>query len=503
MLRSPSWLLIPVVFALASVVVAFSSVPKPRRQVTTRTVEWHEDLDAAIQIAKRTGKDVLVNFTARRNCHACELLKRQVLIQAEFLAYVGPRFVLVEIDKSMLEDDATKAAKLRRMEAWQFQYRAGSVPTVFLLDQSGRPYGITHHRDGGPVKFVEFLEQCRATRQQRDGLLSDAQSLAGRSRAIKLDEALDAVAKVLTDDITLDEPPLMAFYSTEVNEILRLETGADSPLRPKYIQLQQEVAEAQARNALSQKFDEIVESGGNDAAIKYADELLREATDPSLRRRLKRYRRVYLEWADRFQEALVETRDQMLDPELAAKERHWLEDREKFNLGRLGRNEEALAIIERWIAEAGDDRNQRRIAFQEKGQFLISKQGDKAALAFEQAAELSDEGSEEWWENKGMAAWRWLLHKDHQRAASAHEALLRRSDLAADFKPHLLLRLIESLLALGKHDQAEDLHAKFRQAIADCPKDLLAAEDAKWLLNRCEQLFSETSKSNTRSYSDR
>ena len=158
MLRSPSWLLIPVVFALASVVVAFSSVPKPRRQVTTRPVEWHEDLDAAIQITKRTGKDVLVNFTARRNCHACELLKRQVLIQAEFLAYVGPRFVLVEIDKSMLEDDATKSAKLRRMEAWQFQYRTGSVPTVFLLDQSGRPYGITHHRDGGPVKFVEFLE---------------------------------------------------------------------------------------------------------------------------------------------------------------------------------------------------------------------------------------------------------------------------------------------------------------------------------------------------------
>lgn len=350
---------------------------------------------------------------------------------------------------------------------------------------------------------MEFLEECRAVRQPRDEFLIDAQSLTGRPRAIKLDEALDAVGKVLTDDVTLDEPPLMTFYSTEINEILRLEPSADSPLRQKYARLQQELVVAQARNALSQKFDEIAESGGNNAAIKYADELLQEATDPSLRRRLKRYRRVYLEWADRFQEALEETRDQMRDPELTAKERHWLEDREKFNLGHLGRDEEALAIIDRWILDAGDDRNQRRIAFQEKGQFLINRAADKAALAFEQAAELSDEGSEEWWENKGMAAWRWLDDKDHQRAVSAHEALLRRSDLAADFKPYLLLRLIESRLALGEREQAEERWTQLRKAVADCPKDLLAAEDAKWLLNRCEQLFSEASKSDTRSSSDR
>jgi thioredoxin-related protein len=498
MLRSPSWLLIPVVVALVSVAVVVSSPSKQRRQVMVAAVEWHEDLDAAIQSARRTGKDVLVNFTARRNCYACVLLKRQVLIQPEFLAYVGSRFVLVEIDKSMLEDDATKAAKLRRMEAWQFQYRAGRVPTVFLLDQAGRPYGITHHRDGGPVKFVEFLEKCRAARQQRDRLLSDAQSLSGPSRAAKLDEALEVVSQVLTDDVTLDEPPLMAFYATEINDILQLDASPETPFRQKYEQLQAELAEAQARNALSQKFDDIAESGGNDAAIKYADELLRETTDPSLRRRLKRYRGVYLEWADRFQEALAETRDQLRDPELTAEDRHRLEGRESYNLNRLGRRNEAQAIIDRGLIEAGDDRKRRRIALQDKGQFHFGKEWREAATAFETAANLSDDGSEEWWRNQALAAAALLHHKDHKAAKQAHAKLLSRADLAADFKLSVMLRLIESLLALGERAQAEGLRARFRQAIAECPNDLLAADDVKWLLSRCEQLFSETSNSDAR-----
>jgi tetratricopeptide (TPR) repeat protein len=193
-----------------------------------------------------------------------------------------------------------------------------------------------------------------------------------------------------------------------------------------------------------------------------------------------------------------ETRDQMRDPELTTKDRHWLEDREAFNLGRLGRRDEARAIIDRWIVEADDDRNQRRIAFQDKGQFHFGKEWREAATAFETAADLSDDGSEEWWQNKGLAAWAWLLGKHYEEAKQTHAKMLGRSDLAGDFKPHLLLRLIESLLALGERDQANELRSKFQQAVADCPKDLLAAEDTKWLLSRCEQLFSETNKSDAR-----
>lgn len=144
MFRSPSWPLIPVVVALVSVAVAFSSLPKPHRQVAAATVEWHEDLDAAIQIAKRTGKDVLVNFTAQRNCHACGLLKRQVLIQPEFLAYVHPHFVLVEIDKSMLE---TTRQEPPSCAGW----RLGS----FNIERAAcRPCSCSIHRGGLTASLI-------------------------------------------------------------------------------------------------------------------------------------------------------------------------------------------------------------------------------------------------------------------------------------------------------------------------------------------------------------
>jgi thioredoxin-related protein len=497
MLRSPSWLLIPVVVALVSVAVVFSTVPKRNRLVTATTVEWHEDLDAAIQIAKRTGKDVLVNFTARRYCYHCTLLKKQVLIQQDFLNYVRSRFVLVEIDKSMLEDDGTKTEKLRRMEAWQFQYRAGSAPTVFLLDANGRPFGITHHRDGGPMKFVEFLTQCQVAREHRDKLLKQASSLTGSARAAMLDEALSAIDEALSRDVTLDEPPLTVFHDSEIDDILRLEPNAESPLHQKYARLQRDAVEAKTKKALYQKFHEIADADGNDAAVRYADELLSQTADKALIKELRSYRRFYLEHGDRFQEELDQVLDDLRDLELTADERHWLEDREKFSLGRLGRRDEALAIIDRWIVEAGNDRDKKRKAYEDKGQFQWGSERAAAARAFEAAAELSDDGSEEWWENKGMAAWGWLLNKDYATAKQALAALLGRKDLPADQKPGVLLRLIESLLALDEHAQAEDLRVHFRQAIADCPEDLLEAEDAKRLLNKCEQLFSEAAKTHT------
>ncbi len=495
-----AWLLVPAGLALLSVAVTVSQPRLPRSASTSVSPGWQDDLEAAFKVARRSGRDVLVNFTARRYCHACTLLKKQVLMQPEFLDYVQTRFVLVEIDKSILEDDATKTEKLRRMEAWQFQYRAGSVPTVFLLDANGRPYGITHHRDSGPGKFVEFLSKCQIARERRDELLKQASTLAGSARATLLDEALSVIDEVLSDDVTLDEPPLTVFHAAEIDEVLRLAPNAESPLHQKYSQLRNDAAEAQSHNVLSRKFDEIADADGKDAAVKYADELLTQTTDKALIKRLKRYRRFYLEHADRFQEELDQVRDELRDPELTADERHWLEDREKFSLGRLGRRDEALAILHRWIVEAGDDRVKKRKAFEDMGQFQWNNEERReAAAAFETAAELSDDGSEEWWENKGMSAWGLMLGQDHEAAKQAHLKLLGRADLPADYKPGVLLRLIESMLALGDRAAAEMLRPEFQRAIDECPKDLKDSDYDKWMLQKCNQLFSTTHSRRRRS----
>jgi hypothetical protein len=97
-----TWLLIPAGLALLSVAVMVPQPRLPRPMSANMSPGWQDDLEAAFQMTRRSGRDVLVNFTARRDCHACTLLKKQVLMQPEFWDYVRSRFVLVETDKSIL-----------------------------------------------------------------------------------------------------------------------------------------------------------------------------------------------------------------------------------------------------------------------------------------------------------------------------------------------------------------------------------------------------------------
>jgi thiol:disulfide interchange protein len=93
-------------------------------QAAASAIPWSTDLDAALAEARRTGRPVLVDFTASW-CPPCIAMKHDVWTDDEVERKVTARFVPVMID-------------IDRDPATSERYQVASIPTVLVLDAAGR-----------------------------------------------------------------------------------------------------------------------------------------------------------------------------------------------------------------------------------------------------------------------------------------------------------------------------------------------------------------------------
>ena len=115
----------------------------------TVTVEWEKDLPAAIERAQSEGKPVLVNFYADW-CVWCKRLESTTLRDAKVAALLSDRVVPVNLD---VDGDGRELSN---------QYRVDGLPTVLVLDSSGREIG----RIPGYMPPTGFLEKVEGFLQQ-------------------------------------------------------------------------------------------------------------------------------------------------------------------------------------------------------------------------------------------------------------------------------------------------------------------------------------------------
>jgi thioredoxin:protein disulfide reductase len=108
---------------------------------------WLADYGAATQLARSTGRPLLVDFGASW-CGACGELERHTFSDAR-VVHEGKRFVPVRIDLSPGQDSPDKQALLR-------SYNQRGLPLVVLHDSSGREVTrVTSFVE--PLKFLELL----------------------------------------------------------------------------------------------------------------------------------------------------------------------------------------------------------------------------------------------------------------------------------------------------------------------------------------------------------
>lgn len=481
--RSARLILLPVVVVLGAMALVLSEQAQDA-PLPPNSVVWSHDLDESLKHAHRIQRDVLVNFTHLGACYYCELLEREVLSKPRFLRYASRKFVLVDLNRPTLE--AISPELLARRDAWMHKYFVNGIPTILLLDGDGRPYGITHYKKGGPSQFIRFLQLCKRARDQRDRAFERAARLSGSDRANALHEALGALQPVLSD--FMHEPALTSFYRGEIDEILALLPDADSPIRQIYVKLLGETEQVRVKNAIYARLDAIRESGGYDETIKHIDSILPGIEDVNLANQLRRSRLVYLEWADRNEEALEYIRKLLSRTDFSPEDHRDLDDRVIFNLRNLGRVDEAIVLMDRRIRESTRNRDRLRHAYSSKGRYLLRARPQLAADAFLDAARHADDSSEAWMDAMGLAAIAWTRAEMHERAAEIHRRLLKRRDLSPDFKPYVLIHLIESLRATGNHDEIRQLRMTAARAIDRAPPNLLDEETKQDLRDRLKKL---------------
>lgn len=119
-------------------------------------LNWTDNLEKAIEQAKKENKVVLVNFTGSDWCIWCKRLSAEVFQQKEFEEYAKKSLVLVMLDfpKDIQQSQETKAYNQKLAQKYGIQ----GFPTILLINGNGQLIAQTGYQPGGAAKYVEHLK---------------------------------------------------------------------------------------------------------------------------------------------------------------------------------------------------------------------------------------------------------------------------------------------------------------------------------------------------------
>ena len=117
-----------------------------------------KDFDAALAIASKSNKRILLDFTGSNWCFFCKKLKSEVFEQEEFKSFADKNLVLVEID---FPKPVLSAQINTQRERFRSQYNFEGYPTLVLLDAKGR---VIRQQSGYPPSggvnwFIHWVNQ--------------------------------------------------------------------------------------------------------------------------------------------------------------------------------------------------------------------------------------------------------------------------------------------------------------------------------------------------------
>ncbi len=96
---------------------------------------WETDVEAAIELAKKENKSVMLEFTGSDWCPPCIMMKKNVFSKKEFVDAASEDFVLVHLDFPKGDPDLAK-----KNEPYAEKYKIEGFPTVILLKSDGKEY---------------------------------------------------------------------------------------------------------------------------------------------------------------------------------------------------------------------------------------------------------------------------------------------------------------------------------------------------------------------------
>lgn len=118
-------------------------------------INWLTDYEEALKQSKATSKPVLLFFTGSDWCYSCTKLKSEALSTPQFSAATFDKFIFVIIDFPK----KIKASPLLAAQASNLQkkYEIVALPTIVLIDSTGRKLGTRGYKAGGGKLYADHL----------------------------------------------------------------------------------------------------------------------------------------------------------------------------------------------------------------------------------------------------------------------------------------------------------------------------------------------------------
>jgi thiol:disulfide interchange protein len=115
--------------------VAFGVAALASSAFATAPEGWETDVDAAIALAKKDGKSVMLEFTGSDWCPPCIMMEKKVFSKPEFVKAASKDFVLVHLDFPKGDKELAEKNK-----PYADKYEIEGYPTVILLDSEGKEF---------------------------------------------------------------------------------------------------------------------------------------------------------------------------------------------------------------------------------------------------------------------------------------------------------------------------------------------------------------------------
>jgi len=125
-------------------------------QSSSDKLSWNNNLEKAVEQAKKENKAVLVNFTGSDWCIWCKRLNSEVFTQKEFEDYAEKNLVLVKLDfpKDIPQSNETKLYNNTLAQKYGIQ----GFPTILIMNSKGELVAKTGYQPGGPTKYVDHIK---------------------------------------------------------------------------------------------------------------------------------------------------------------------------------------------------------------------------------------------------------------------------------------------------------------------------------------------------------
>lgn len=107
--------------------------------IDTTQISWLK-YDEGLKLAKKTGKHIIVDFTAKW-CGYCKKMEKEIFSDPEMIKFMNTNFVSIKVDGDSKNELDIEGYKITEQNLSRSEYRVTGYPTFWFLEPNAERIG--------------------------------------------------------------------------------------------------------------------------------------------------------------------------------------------------------------------------------------------------------------------------------------------------------------------------------------------------------------------------